>query len=1623
MPAMPADKGPHYELIKHRLPAWLRTTAWPRAHALGRAPLALLPELIGQPAEAHAPLKVANAHAWTTQNSVDHRLQALQDVYGFAEPLLVQALQTGFGLTLDVRATHLFLHTRTGTLLKGTTSRTVSLLEAALHNFASSEQFTEDSCYISRPDARGHFMIEPLKARLRIEQFIALCRELDLGARYQQHLREHVLPADSAGLQAQVIASQQAALHAAAHLARLRGQIDEATFHLLQRTVKGERGLLQFYRLMMQDTVLTGILLIAADLDQASAVVPVVAYIPHDPDGAIQVYASTRALRVALLHKLQDRDYQRFFSQFVDHAQRGHFFSGLQQRPRFGVVRIDGELWPQRYQHALDKILNDGRALAVSTADADSHARWAWWDNVNKILGEILNAALLVATPFVPLLGETMLAYTAWQVLDEVVEGVVDLAEGQVLEAAGHLVGVVSDVVQLATFSVGGELAQSLFINQLKAVPVNGTLRLWNPDPRPYRQTLRRALDSSPDERGLHHPEGQPILPVNGYHYAVQLDPANADHRILHPRRREAYAPPLHFNDTPRAWSHQRQLRELGPFDTEQQQQIIAIAGLDPGTLRTLQTEQRPAPVLDDTLKRMRLAQQARDLPERLRNGEPVDQETYWSPHMAVELAGWPADWAIQVYEDAGLHGDPLHFGAHDAPNTVRISHLDLNRGRLPERLVDALDPAHLHVLLGDAAQTRAARIESLRHRLADNLADRYGAVFDYLYRNSEHPGSEAAVLLRETFADLPRSALEHVLRLATPTEHALLLAERRVPLRLKNLARELRLQSRAAHSYQGFYDAERLDAGTERMVLGTLKLHSAALLDSRIEVRRHTPRAGIRASAGAADARYKRVLVRTDGHYQVYDEQLQVLQPPLDFFDALLHALPAPGRAALGFTPGEGARLKGWVMERLHAPAQRRTLLATPESGSTPAADAEVLLQKPMLPLTQWVCDLFPPTLHSRVKALYPYASPSEIDNCLASLDDPLLLQRFEAREVEKVELQTDLSNWINNALPDEHPDIKLRRADLASALLRTWEHNIDPGAEGTGVSMDGVRLSGLLGTLRMRADFSHVQHLDMVNGDLLDHDTPFLTHFPRLVSLNLRDNVLSQLPAAIADMTSLTELTLDGNPIQWDPASLEQISRLRQLRHLSLANNRDLTDAPHLGRLPHLHSLSLRNTGVTEWPSGLFEPPRPAHFALDLQHTAIRHVPHFLPWQAQAELIARARLDRNHLTPDAERQVISYRLGAGLDPYRSYPPKGDAAFWLALEREDHQPWLQQLWDEVEQEHGAQGLFEVLKSLEPPDFFETQSDAQRYQRSRQELTSKVWRLLLAVQRDQGLRTRLFTLASNPVTCADAGAHVFNAMGVEVLLAEINRDLRGILREVQLAHLARGKSRLERLNHAAQADIRRRIAPLEQGGLGQRFNTQMIAGVPGSVDEVEVYLAYQSGLKRRLDLPWVSEHMTYRLTARVDDAQLNDAYDQVIRQEAEDGLADGMLEQPFWDRHLRERHAAQFQASLDHANTLIGPLDDLMFAQNEWADAQSRAGAQHDALRQRLLALADALNVPHAEVLTGQPMTVATYERLLAAGFTPQLPSEQDLARQLTRQALSHLSDYESGRGTPMPDE
>lgn len=766
------NKGNHYELIKNSVSDTFKNTSFNRALALS-ATRATIKDWYDN--DGHDRLNSANLHAWDAQNQTDQLFEKIQDIYSFAEPLLTSKLKEIHGIDEDVKSTYLRLYFPKETpwyvinTQPGYASRTVSLLDAALHNFASAEAFTADSDFISKPDAHGHFDVKPIKKKMSIEQFKTLCRELDIGVRYNRYLRRFLLPHDEvakAVLEYKVNTSQKTALKAAAHLALMKKDVTQNAHDVVLGMIDGQTGLtldgkvMQCCELSIMDATLTGIVLFTAVAQQSRGTDRLIAYVPHDPEHPLKEYTSGLAFVQELTRQLQKNqlisstqgNYWQFFSQFVDQQQRGHFFAGLDQRLNiiewyekdpfdqgpswrstpvdkpyleFRVSPITKDLWEHLYQVKINKIINDAQEIAVPTAKADREARWAWWDNFTKMLSDIFNAALLVITPFVPGLGELMLAYTAYQLTTEVIEGVVDLAEGHWTEVADHVVGVVTDVIQLAAFGAGTAIGNefrlklSPLVDGMKPVQSSdGKTRLWNPDLKPYEQpNLQLAATSNPDALGLHQHAGKNILPLEGKHYEVKHDPDSGLHRIQHPSRPQAYSPQLRHNgqgawthegEKPQDWEGSRLMRRLGHTvdgytDTELGY-LRSISGTPDDSLRRMHVENAaPPPLLADTLTRFKTWDETKNTVQLIRTGQPLDPASYWFERIAPDLPGWPADKALKVYENADLSGAHRTYGNANAPDesTLSIGLPDMMAGKFAERLVDFLDDTEMKALLG----------------------------------------------------------------------------------------------------------------------------------------------------------------------------------------------------------------------------------------------------------------------------------------------------------------------------------------------------------------------------------------------------------------------------------------------------------------------------------------------------------------------------------------------------------------------------------------------------------------------------------------------------------------------------------------------------------------------------------------------------------------------------------------------------------------------------------------------------------------------------------------------------------------------------------------------------------
>ncbi|MHA6128724.1 NEL-type E3 ubiquitin ligase domain-containing protein [Pseudomonas fluorescens group sp. PF-1] len=1535
----PFDKSIHFHQVRKAIPAWLLNTSPSRVDTLKSVRLTLPDWHRNASTLAHRKLKKAIQLSWTAQNTADKALSDLQDVSAFAKPLLEQALKDRFGVDDDVEDTWLRLYAPVKTawwvhdFSGGTTSRTVSLLDAALHNFSQDETFTQDSEFITRPDKRGHFNVKPLKHKLSIEQFKSLCRELDIGARYQQHLKDTLLSTEKATsnvLRHKVILSQKSALNVAAHIALMKHDLDQEAFDVVQGMLEDRSRLkwngkpIAYYNLAMMDTRLSGIILIAEDTAIASGPVPVIAYVPHDPLHPLKQYPSSLEFMAELTRQLRDgasaNNYQQFFSQFVPHEQRGHFFAGLNARlstvkwqpvaagsnlPSWRETPVDkpalqfsvssiktdrettfnNDLWGYRYRQTLNKVFNDGREIAIATEYADRMARWAWWDNLEKMLSDILNVALLVATPLVPGLGQLMLAYTAWQLTDSVVEGLVDLAEGHLAEAGEQALGVLESVVQLGAFAAAGaagNVAQaklSPFFEGLKPVQLaNGETRLWNPDLSPYQRTdVDLPEGARPDDQGIHPHQGRRILRLDDQHFEVLQDPITEQPRIRHPQRFDAYAPTLRHNghgawvcetENPREWEGTTLMRRLGHstegFNDEQLEQIRQISGTEEGALRRMHVENAPPPpLLTDTLQR--------------------------------------------------LSSPPI------APAAL---------------------PAEIAPLFSD-------------------------------------------------FPELPATVAEQIHARASATERQRMTEENRLPLRLRTQARELQFETQTVRAAQGLYPSAAITPDTERLVLGTLRFNTDTFGDLRLEIRQDTFDGDLRYSVGPEDATRVRVLIRDEaGQYQVRDGEDQAIHEADDFFEAVLQATQENGQNALGYKPGDAEQFRQWVMAKSAPPSERRTVLAEPPI--RPVAEHETML----LVRGGWLSKEGL-TLHERIQDLYPHFSEAEVDSFAAALTEQgEPMKRLEEQENDLNQLRNLIDLWeAQSAGLDADNPMPMRRVrrHIADCLLACFERkNTELGSrtEPHGYALD---LSRELLPINLESEWPEPpqlkKYLDKVTVLKLDNTrfsakaNGLLKDFPNLRELSASRCELTSLPESIGTLQRLERLRLSDNQIVLDATAVEQLKHLTYLEILRLDKN-PLGRPVDISRMPRLKVVGLRDTVMTTWPEGTLSKTRPRGFLLDLRDNPISLIPEVVPGSPQAWVVARTRLDVGNLSESNQVNYQAIRRSVTLPP-EPVVPANSQADWVVNSNYSADHWNDvpgwgvdraNLWSELVDEPQAERFLNVLLDTQ------LSADYRAGGPARDQLVQRVWRMLDAVYVDTPLREKLFTMAVAPVDCADAGAQLFNHMGIDVLAYEAHAYSTDPAQlEQKLVTLAKGAARLEQVNEVARADV---------------------ASRGGNPDEVEVYLAYQTGLAERLDLPWQSKGMLYRPVSGVTDAMIDQAYDTVLALGEGDGLVDRMLEQDFWQTHLNERHASEMQANKTRYQKLSEQLDTLRDTQREWAESTS--DTQRAALRSRLRELMNDLPAPDTVVFADEPFSDAVFDRLLV----DLGDAEKELSRRLTRQAM-----------------
>ncbi|WP_095163262.1 dermonecrotic toxin domain-containing protein [Pseudomonas sp. Irchel 3F5] len=501
MPSQTSD-NPHDHFLTQQLPLWalhLTPGHWQDLrHSL--RPVAI--------EQQDLPLQNAQARLKYLRNDLHHLLKDLKGLVAFSQPLLKAHLHQVVHTDLDVERTT--LHRVTLRYNGPVTNRSVeelphSLLQAALQNF-SSVSFDAPSALRDADNKR--LSIPP-------QRFAQACRTLDLGQRYQQHLRDIFETGTTAQqIEQRAVELNRQQLRVDLQLAQLHQRISAAGTRWVSNLFAPQaptraggfplhRWSLKMFGVPLHDIVVLapsdastestlntgktqvpGVLLrpwrpawqkIFSQAPPTLALVysgPLVAWLPGARDGALCEFTSAQALQNHLRQCLCNAEFRRFFARFVPLQQRTHFFAVLKRNlaPQAAadadwpvaagsslyLLRqlITTELFSHLQTAHVQRLKNEARFLAVPTADADENARTAMLEAVWDNGLNFLN----VAAFFVPGLGQVMMAVFAVQLLESAYEGFDAWSHGDIDTALAQLQSIGVNLALSAGLAAGGHL-------------------------------------------------------------------------------------------------------------------------------------------------------------------------------------------------------------------------------------------------------------------------------------------------------------------------------------------------------------------------------------------------------------------------------------------------------------------------------------------------------------------------------------------------------------------------------------------------------------------------------------------------------------------------------------------------------------------------------------------------------------------------------------------------------------------------------------------------------------------------------------------------------------------------------------------------------------------------------------------------------------------------------------------------------------------------------------------------------------------------------------------------------------------------------------------------------------
>lgn len=1285
----------------------------------------------------------------------------------------------------------------------------------------------------------------------RLAEIAQLCRSVDAGARYQALLSRVF----NVATQGQLAADKRNGLAMAAEIAALKGQLQRDDLECLRRLVdelpaEGPAAHGRVLLLRILDQPVGGAL--AVELrDARGQPSGVMLYLPDVSDQPLRRHASWEALGASLAAFLKDAEYRRHFMRLIALRQRPAFLSLLSQRLSDALP----DLAPQG-QAPEEEIFVSLAAQQVARIKDDARLLLVPTADADHAASEAHIEALEGVG-----LGILNLAGLFVPVVGEllfgqmVVQTLSEVYEGAEDWSQGHQHEALHHMLGLAETVV------------VAAVTIGATA------------AVARGFT-----RGRFVDELEPVELNSGARRLWSSD--LGAYRVLpEPESLRLQDNGLYSDGQRYFWRHEGVTHEVQQID-----------GHATWRLRHPERDDAYGPVLEHN----------GECAWRVRGERPLEWQGagYLLSRLWPASEGFDAPRVGRILRIAGVDEDALRgLLVENRPLPVALRDT-LERDAVAEQL-----DVFFTRLAGDTdvapdAQWLTWCREQLTHPVDGEAGMRVSLLRDALLwrrRLFEHfcrrylPGDDLLALVQRDFPGLPDAYALDVLKTADSAQRQRMLEGSRLPLALAEQARAALQSARVTRMVEGLYLRDNHSDETLELVFAFLRRRQGWPQTLNLEVRDGSDAGPLLARLDPRPGQGRLVvLARRDGLLAPYDGQGRMLEidiaPPKGIFEALVAVLEPVDAQRLGWAgEGGGARMRADVQAWL--PQSRRELLALAGlreikpwfKGAERLQDGRFGYALSGRGIIGNVTERI---MRSRIRSLYPGFDDQQVTNYLEATRSVSLTPFSELLRQEHAYWRFDraISRW-EAELP--HSFARNRRRFVCEELRRSWrmqgETLVGSNAEPIGMRLSLAHLEvGELPALPASTDFSHILELDLTGMRLQQMPGTFLGCFTRLRKLRLGNNALQSLPPGLSSLSEIRELHLQNNNLRMTGPAAFVLGRLRQLRVLDLSYNPLGLISLHLNQFSQLTDLNLRSCQLETLPPGL----QWCAFleVADLRGNRISSLPQVI-LDAAGRFRRTLLLEGNPL-PEGVRQrmMLPDQLP---DPVAEESiPGWSREHWTQALDTAPGGQLDLLWDQIRAEAGSTDFFDILDQLtQTSDFNLARADLQR----------RVGEVLEAMGSDSALRNEVFNLASSPRTCVDSVASCFSALEVRVLMA---RALQRHAPDEGLSarlDLARRLFRLDRVEKVARDDIAARLAKGE------------------SVDEIEVSLAYRTGLARRLELPGQPQTMQFELLSGVTEAHLDQAAATVRQAEASEELAEYVGERDFWREYLREENAQRFE--------------------------------------------------------------------------------------------------------------